>query len=320
MRGVPCGAIGVAASLAVFHAHLLRRPLLIGPALVLAAACSSDRTAPPAALSADVRISSENAVQVGSAVYCTALAPLRVARLFGGFFEVEPPEDGAPTGLLVRELEGPEGGSIVFTWDDRDGDGEYTSGDAFVFDCRQYRESGLEVTGAAAFEDVRLVGNVSDDLNWVLGATLRCVGLEVAVGSGSSVFDGVLRFDWENRFTVRVLTLRPVDRFRCSARTLLPGTVLVRSEWTSGVPRMDLVLDGATDDPVLGGVVTFATGPNLSGIRFLPDPSSGRLEVRGAGGSALRLLPMDFFNVTLEIDQDGDGEVDASSDAEWAAF
>ncbi|MBL8739421.1 MAG: hypothetical protein JNL12_23540, partial [Planctomycetes bacterium] len=76
----------------------------------------------------------------------------------------------------------------------------------------------------------------------------------------------------------------------------------------------------ATEDPLLGGVVTFATGPNLSGIRFLPDPSSGRLEVRGAGGSALQLLPLDFFNVALEIDHDGDGEVDASTEAEWAAF
>lgn len=313
------GPIGVAASFAVFPANLPRR-LLIGPVLVLAAACSSERSVPAPALSADVRITSENAVQVGSAVYSTALAPLRVVRMLGGFFEVAPPEDGAPTGLVVREFEGPEGGSLVFTWDDRDGDDEYSSGDGFVFDCRQYRDSGLELTGAAAFEDVQLVGNVTDDLNWVLAASLRCVGLEAAVGSGSSVFDGLLRLHWENRFTVRVLTVQVEERFACSERTLLPGAVLVRTEWTSGFPRMDLTIDGAAEDPVLGGVVTFATGPSLSGVRFLPDPSSGRLEVRGSGGTALRLLPMDFFNVGLEIDEDGDGEVDATTEAEWVAF
>ena len=309
------------AAFAAVFLSILRPCLLTGFAL-LAAACSSDRAAPTSALSADVRISPDNAVQVGAAVYGTSVVPLRLARLLGAFLvDLDPPAEGAPTGLLVREVQGPEGGSVLFTWDDRDGNGEYGSGDVFVFDCRPYQEAGLQLTGNAALENVQLIGDVSEGLNWLLEADLRCAGLEVAVGSSSSVFDGVLRFRWDQRLTLMVLTLEVVEEFVCSGRTLMPGSELVRIEWPFADSRMDYILRGATEDALLGGVVTFATGPRFTGLRFLPNPSSGLLEVAGAGGSGLRMVPLDdFFTLTLEVDQDGDGDVDAVADTEWSAF
>lgn len=301
---------------------ILRPCLLTGFAL-LAAACSSDRTASPPALSADVRISSDNAVQVGSAVYGTSVVPLRLARLLCGFLvDIDPPEEGAPAGLLVREVSGPEGGSALFGWDDRDGNGEYGSGDTFVFTCRSYQDVGLQLNGTAALENVESIGDPSNGLNWLLEADLRCAGLEVAVGSGSSIFDGVLRVRWEQRATLFLLTIQVVEDFVCSGRILLPGSELVRIEWPFDSDyRMDYILRGATEDAQLGGIVTFATGPRLTGVYILPNPFGGLMEVVGGGGSGLRMVPAsDFSTLSLEVDEDGDGETDSVAQTQWSDF
>lgn len=288
--------------------------------VAFAAACSNGGSSPAPTLTADVRLDADNATSAAAAVYRTSLLPLRVARVLGGFFAVEP-EEGAGNGLVARELQGPEGGTAIFTWDDRDGDGTYSTGDAFAVACDHYVEFGLDLTGSATFEDCRIVGEVVAGLNWTIDATLRLAGIEVVTGNITEQLEGSFVFAREKRQTVNLLSLDPAGRGElvAGARTLLPGYSLVRNDYVTDF-RMGLFVDGAIDDPTLGGRLTFTTEQPLLGLGALPDPSSGELVVHGGGGTSVTLVPLDFFTLELQVDEDGDGEVDVVVPAEWASL
>jgi hypothetical protein len=301
---------------------LLRRsvPFAFVTLAAFGAACSNGSKATVPTVSADVRLSADNATTAAAAVYRTSLLPLRVARVLAGFLSIEP-EEGAGGGLVARDVQGPDGGTAIFTWDDRDGDGAYSTGDAFGLACDHYLEFGLDLTGNASFEGCRIVGEVVGGLNWTIDATLRLAGMEVVTGNITEQLEGSFVFAREKRQTVNLLSLDPAGggALTAGARTLLPGYSLVRNDYVTDF-RMGLFVAGAIDDATLGGRLTFATEQPLLGLGALPDPSSGELLVRGGGGTSVTLVPLDFFTLELQVDDDGDGEVDQVLQAEWASL
>ena len=114
------------------------------------------------------------------------------------------------------------------------------------------------------------------------------------------------------------------------ARTLQFGTTLGRNDYQLDF-RMGLRAEGSVTmtstassdtatDPELGGVLKFHTKAVLTGVQVLPDPAEGTLEIRGAGRTKLIVAPVDFFNLELRLDEDGDGKIDVTIPAEWAAL
>jgi len=287
---------------------------------VLGAACSNGSSGSAPTLSADVRLSADNATTAAAAVYRTSLLPLRVARVLAGFLSIEQQVD-AGGGLVARKIQGPEGGTAIFTWDDRDGDGSYSTGDAFAVACDHYVEFGLDLTGNASFDGCRIVGEVVVGLNWTIDATLRLDGIEVLTGNITEQLEGSFVFARERRQTVNLLSLEPAGNGELVAgsRTLLPGYSLVRNDYVTDF-RMGLFVAGSIDDATLGGRLTFSTEQPLLGLGALPDPSSGELVVQGGGGTSVTMVPLDFFTLELQVDDDGDGEVDEVLQTEWASL
>ncbi|MFN7587391.1 MAG: hypothetical protein ACK5UQ_02625, partial [Planctomycetota bacterium] len=233
---------------------LLRRsvPFAFVTLAAFGAACSNGSKATVPTVSADVRLSADNATTAAAAVYRTSLLPLRVARVLAGFLSIEP-EEGAGGGLVARDVQGPDGGTAIFTWDDRDGDGAYSTGDAFGLACDHYLEFGLDLTGNASFEGCRIVGEVVGGLNWTIDATLRLAGMEVVTGNITEQLEGSFVFAREKRQTVNLLSLDPAGggARTAGARTLLPGYSLVRNDYVTDF-RMGLFVAGAIDDATLG--------------------------------------------------------------------
>jgi len=79
-----------------------------------------------------------------------------------------------------------------------------------------------------------------------------------------------------------------------------------------------LTASGTLDSTQLAGVVSYSTPVTFAG-EGLDYPSSGALLVVGQDSSA-RLTAVDNVNVTIEIDSNGDGVVDATIDTTWAAL
>lgn len=288
----------------------------------LAGSCDSGNRPAPAALQPDVAITAANALDVAGAAYRTAFTPVRVARIATAFFEVPPPEPPPSPGSLAvisREIEGPEGGSAIWTWADHDDDESYSSGDAFTIVFAGYGEDGLLLTGAATFDDVTIQGNVSTSLNWIVAARLQLLGLQVTSGASASTLDGAFRCTREQRATVHLLAIDAQQDVVVGSRTLHVGSELARNDYVLDF-TMGLFAEGSFADPLLAGTLTFRTGTPMTGIQVLPDPGTGEFTVVGANGTALTLVPIDYFTLEILVDENGDGEIDATIPTEWAAL
>jgi hypothetical protein len=79
------------------------------------------------------------------------------------------------------------------------------------------------------------------------------------------------------------------------------------------------IADGELTEATLGGLVVRTEVP-LTGIQVMPDPQTGEFVVLGGNGSTVAIVPVDLFNVELQVDENGDGEIDATVPAEWTAF
>ena len=76
-----------------------------------------------------------------------------------------------------------------------------------------------------------------------------------------------------------------------------------------------LAASGALDSTQLAGIVRYSTPVEFAGEGF-DNPSSGELLIEGENSSA-RLRAIDNINVTIEIDSNGDGVIDATIDTTW---
>jgi hypothetical protein len=79
-----------------------------------------------------------------------------------------------------------------------------------------------------------------------------------------------------------------------------------------------LAASGTLDSTQLAGAVRYSTPVTFAG-EGLDYPSAGALLVLGQDSSA-RLTAVDNVNVTIEIDSNGDGVVDATIETTWAAL
>jgi len=76
---------------------------------------------------------------------------------------------------------------------------------------------------------------------------------------------------------------------------------------------------GRLSSTAIGGSVDYETVVQLQGIGDA-DPYTGELLITGANSGTVRIVVVDSAHVTLEIDTNGDGVVDAYVDTSWAAL
>ncbi|HZN39661.1 MAG TPA: hypothetical protein VFD82_12705 [Planctomycetota bacterium] len=286
------------------------RTALFPLAMVLAACNGDDHAAAPPLPT--VRITSANALLVARTAVSASLRLADVAGIGVAVITAVPPEPSAT-------FPGTGGGEVVRTWDDRDEDGKVSTGDLFTLAFTAFAEDGLVLDGGMSFDSLVVEGDLVNGLSWLLQARLDFVDLAVTSGSGTETLNGPLWFLREKRATVMTLDLRVGD-----------GLAVAGSELAAGTPFAyhDYVLDftfaqfgaGMVESEAIGGIVEFETKVPFTGIQFVPDPSVGELEVRGAGGSVLTIRAVDFFNVELALDADGDGVVEQTIPVEWSSL
>jgi hypothetical protein len=70
------------------------------------------------------------------------------------------------------------------------------------------------------------------------------------------------------------------------------------------------------DSPDIGGAVSIVTDSTFQGVD--PDhPFTGQATITGANNSSVTLIAVDAVNVTLLVDEDGDGVTDQTIDTTW---
>lgn len=89
---------------------------------------------------------------------------------------------------------------------------------------------------------------------------------------------------------------------------------------TQGAETLTFVVDtsGTVNSSLLTGTFVFATPVAFSGT-IGEFPSAGEVLITGAS-SSVRFVVLDSTNVRLDVDSDGNGEVDVSIDTTWVAL
>jgi hypothetical protein len=73
---------------------------------------------------------------------------------------------------------------------------------------------------------------------------------------------------------------------------------------------------GRLDSSTLGGSVDYATTVAIEAIGD-NDPNVGEVRITGANDSSVRIVIIDSSHIRLDVDENGDGTVDASIDTTW---
>lgn len=290
---------------------------------------------PPAGPTLNVTVA--NAEDIASALIITIGLGFDVGDLSGG--EVMPQAAGSPAEVLNLMLGGGWSGKPMYgvaskletcnvsgTADitrDLADPGTLTIGDritAVFVDCDD--GEGYVINGTV---DITVAGKQGDLAAGVFSLSLDTImtGVEVTEGSETASFDG--------SFTLTLDSLDfPVIAQRLAGSEFAvsygPETVTLTNfdhyiEVDFGViPEAVLVeVSGRMDSQLLGGSVDYetpvavrATGDN--------EPYTGEILVTGSDDSTVRIVIEDSTRVTLEVDTNGDGVVDAYIDTTFAAL
>lgn len=297
--------------------------------LLLLAACSDDDDVPPPPAAPPVQITPDNALDVASVAVEAAFGLADVARIEADLVAPGPdplglvlePEGAAAAALLealvTATIPGPEGGEVLHTWNDADDNAEVSTGDSYISTFADYGEFGLVLNGTITVGELSVSGEPIAGLTWTVRGRMEFLNLAVTRGTTTQVLTGSLRFTRELRPTVTLLTLDLDQGFDVGSSSLQPGNTIGYNEYFFTY-EFGRFAAGSVIDQDIEGLVAFDATVPFTGLVFLPSPWGGNLEVYGADDALITVRIPDFTSqVVIEIDYDGDGEIDESVTTTW---
>lgn len=273
----------------------------VASCLLFALACScgsggsSSAVPAPAAPSAPavtVAVTAANGVDFAAVAVRGVFDLVNLTYVCASFLRRPVPEDpNAPAApvTLSAEVEGPDGGTAVYTLDDLDQDGEFSTGDVVTIDFNGYADGDLTLDGVVLIEDLHAQGRITQGGGTFLAdATLRLLNLEYQLGAGTFALSAELPFRLENREILEIFDLVLFERVAVGALELEAG-----SRWLRYAGDAGLVLDvqGTAYSPALDGFAGFETSTFANLNELTAELSSGALRAIGTEGSFVEVVP-----------------------------
>jgi len=290
----------------------MRTPIALALFSALCACNNGSSTAtliPELIVEPTLEITEDNAQQALQAGVRAALDVQRIGLVGARFIRVPRPEvededpnvTTAPQVLpatMSVDITGPQGGTAVFTWEDRQRDGIYSTGDVFTITCDGYKAEKMTFTGSILLDNVRLQGDPGE-VGWKFDADCKLQGVNVSWGATDFDLTMTLPVYLEDRIVTEVF------------RTYLPENVFIGPwevyagstfEHALGQSRYSLAFDGIVYSADLDGILKFETEAYLEGLNlaFLNGPSFGNFFVVGANGTRLE-NELDLTNFAMTI-------------------
>ena len=227
----------------------------------------------------------------------------------------------------------PNGGVVILTLTDRDGNGRASAGDTVT---ALFRDCGVPLLGET------LAGEVAVDLAAATGSPPSSLRGSVTLGSGLTIVGpptasqgvtvkllGSLAFDWtrsDTRTTLAVTSTAADDLRIVGTDKSVTVTDSIRAITASKALNYDQARSVVNvglrfESESLGGSVTMST-PTAVKAYLNTYPEQGLIELRGAGGGKISLVPNFVSNsdrVNVALDSNGDGVAEASDSYPWAS-
>ena len=214
-------------------------------------------------------------------------------------------------------------GSLTTTFDDRDGNGQLSTGDVLTVVFDQCRDSATSLVEGSA---VITLTSVPDATSITASADFQNVA--DTEGALTSTVDGTLSVnetdsdtesDTSLTVTDNVITITLASTNYNDVLQLSNGFV-VTVDQVFALDRTSLTLNGILQaQSVTGGGATLQTLSPLVQLGTDAYPSSGVVKASGLG-SALLMTVLSASQVQLQLDADGDGTYEATTTVDWTAL
>ena len=321
-----------------------RKAVIMITSSLLFAGCSSGGgggvTGPVVVPGPTVSITSTNAAEVAKVSYDTALdsgefADLSGTGLFisgtsGGFSKLDGAiaasakvgnsgESQVPIPALTTECE--VIGDVTVSGQIADPiTPTLTAGDFFVIDYNNCDDGFGDVTDGLVRMEVDAFTGVLADEAFDLTATFTLGNLQIRTGQDVMTSDGAVSATIDTTNALSLFTgvsgeLMTLDRNQSSER-LTEFASSMNVDISQQVPTYTRSASGTLDSTQLAGVVRYSTPVVFQGLGN-DFPNAGEFLVQGAA-SSLRLIAENNTDVRIELDTDGDGNVDETIETTWA--
>lgn len=240
-----------------------------------------------------------------------------LSRFVRGQFGALPLTDGLAQAIIVDRYSCPNGGEVIETWNDADDSGEFSPGDTLEMQflgCVD--EDMVTIDGRIFIDQFAVSGNLGGNFNVSIRMTFD--NLTVTDGTETGMVAGSLSASLGKSGDVITFRLSVSLSLANSDASYLGGTTLELSE-NQVTGDYTMSANGGVSSTVLGGSLVYATTLPFAGNAAAgPFPSSGVMVVRGANDSSLTITAIDGTTVRIDIDEDGDGQTDATLTITWA--
>jgi len=223
---------------------------------------------------------------------------------------------GGLVGGVIQKTVPCDVGSVAVTWDDADNSGTLTSGDSFSmnFNSCTFYSVNATISGGLAMTNMVFTGNPGVTTAWSAKADFTFNNASVQEGSVSGQLNGDMGFDLSTTDSITDTgsisgsSLTVVQNGRTT--TLSNYAIDFTQNANSGA--YTLAINGGVYDTKLGGKIDVKTTTTFSGINLAAGaPDTGSLTMTGANNTSVVLTAQGGGNVQLQIDSNGDGQVDS---------
>jgi hypothetical protein len=215
------------------------------------------------------------------------------------------------------------GGTFTTSFDDKDGNGQVSSGDAISATFSQCHETATStVDGAVSIQvtitptDTLYTANVQYQMLSVVdaGAATTVDGKVSVSETDTSAHSDTTITVGSDGLTVTLASSTYNDRI-----TIDSGMVVTTSvENSSGA--VSLTTAGSFTSQALGGRLTVATPVPMVEAAANEFPSSGVIWITGASGSTLMLTGLNASQAQLQLDTNGDGTYESTTTVAWTTL
>lgn len=320
---------------------------LIGSALLALFGCGGGGGGGGTAPTAEIDITSDNAVAVASDVYnsigdTASLGDFGSGGLIGSAGTATPTLsktatslatkagfDGTlDTGSLIAIAVGPQtsdcavSGSVTISGDISNPDAP-SGGDTITLQFNNCDDGdGQVVNGRLTITIDSISGDLTSEF-FALGVTLDFRSFTVQEGGQtSSVLGGFSMMLDTTGYPVTVASLSSPylsvsDGVRTANLTNYSTTATV--DESSQPPAFSVTSSGRIDLPAHGGTVSYSTPEAFTGFGDA-DPDAGVLVIHGGGGATITMTVLSSTQLQLEMDYDGNGTADETVMLTWVEF
>ena len=192
--------------------------------------------------------------------------------------------------------------------------------DSFIFDFENCDDgSGVVVDGGMTITIVTLGGDVASG-NFLIGMQIDFTVFAVTENGETTTADGTINIEINTSnppvTTISVSTSAFVTTSEGTEEVLTGFTVEIIEDASTFPVAVTVETSFTISSPTIGGEVTVTTSVALqsSGADY---PFVGELRIEGANQAVIVMIALDANTVRLQIDIDGDGAVDETTDMSW---